>query len=60
MLLVVVEDALYRLNTRVLIALIVLASALLIPIEDLSTKIKKVFRCTAVSNQSLRGRRKAI
>lgn len=35
MLLVVVEDLLHGLDTRVLITLVVLASALLVPVKDL-------------------------
>ena len=35
MLLVVIEDALDRLNTRVIVTFVVLASCLLVPIEDL-------------------------
>ena len=35
MLLVVIEDALDRLNTRVIVTFVVLASCLLVPVEDL-------------------------
>ena len=40
MLLVVVEDALDRLNTRVIVTFVVLASCLLVPIEDLVKPVK--------------------
>ena len=35
MLLVVIEDALDRLNTRVIVTFVVFASCLLVPVEDL-------------------------
>jgi len=52
MLLVVVENTLDGLDTWVLVALIILAGTLLVPVEDLCTEISaRADRCRGVRSQ---------
>ena len=45
MLLVVVEDALYRLDTRVVVTFIVLTRALLVPVKNLNLRYQRIVLC---------------